>query len=155
MTTTRPKGQTGSVPAIESEQEREDGEDTKRVKRVVHDEIAPTMKSAKRLYAAAMIFVGVAAAGFLTANYLQRYATAAELEKLQEKQVETQAALAQHMINEAAKLGAVEAQGKNIESDYHSIREQLWRIADRTGSPRVSMPDHDAIVTPLPKERHP
>jgi len=145
------KGATGKVAVMieaSGEHERE-GEDTRRVKKVVHDEIAPSIATVKRIQFWATIGLLVAGVGFGAAMYLNRYATASELDKLGEKQAATQSLLEQHMVNEAAKLGAIEAQGHNIESDYHAIRDQLWRMADRIGASRVAMPDHTPVVTPV------
>ena len=82
----------------------------------------------------------IAAAGFSVGMLLGNYAKAADLEKVAD-------ALHDHAVNEAGKVGALEAQGRNIESDYHSVREQLWKIADQVGAQRVAEPLH--VVPPL------
>lgn len=159
------KGQTGKVPAVGGDEAgaaeaQEDGDDTRRVKRVVHEEIASNMATVRRIQFWATVGMLVAGLGFSAAMFLSRYATAADLDKLGERQADTRSLLEQHMVNEAAARGAIESQARNIESDYHSVREQLWKIADRVGASRVALPAHDAVITvtpsrPVPAAPHP
>ncbi len=94
-----------------------------------------TSETAKAFQFWGALAAGIAAVGFSAGMLLGNYAKAADLEKVAD-------ALHEHVVNEAAKLGAVEATTRNIESDYHSVREQLWKIADRVGAQRVDEPHH-------------
>lgn len=77
----------------------------------------------------------VAGLGAGTMAYLNRYAEAADLEKVADT-------LRTHMLEETSRMSAVETQGKNIEEDYHWQREQLQRIADKIGADQVEPPKH-------------
>lgn len=139
----KPPGANGQLP-------EERGEHTGRVKRIVHEEMETLNgklehgeQLAKRLQfwgglAVAIFLAGVGTILFLTA----RFAAAADVEKISTAQEQTSEALTKHIIDEAAVTAALKEQGHNVESDYHSIREQLWRIADHTGAPRVAEPPH-------------
>lgn len=94
-----------------------------------------TLEAAKALKFWGGIAAGILAAGFSIGMLLGNYAKAADLEK-------TTDALNEHVAKSAERFGALEADTKNIESDYHSVREQLWRIADRVGALRVPEPPH-------------
>ncbi len=101
-------------------------------------------RRAKSLKFWGSLAVGIAAAGFSGGMLLGNYAKAADVEKIGD-------ALNQHMTAEASKMGALEATTKNVESDYHSVREQLWKIADQVGAQRVAEPPHVMPALPAGK----
>ena len=122
-----------------------------RVRVALHDELQGPITSIKRIQFWATLALVVAGAGFSAAMFLTRYATAASLDKAVEAQQETAKALNVHIASEASRMGSLESQGKNIESDYHWQREQLQKIADRVGAARVPAPEHEPAQ---PAERH-
>lgn len=132
------------------DEEEHHGEHTGRVilatKEAVHDELSIV----KRIQLWVTIALTVAGLGFGTAMFLNRYAAAADVDKLTEKADDITRQLSTHIAAEASRQGALEAQSHNIEVDYHWQREQLQRVADRVGAMRVPVPDH----TPL-KPEHP
>jgi hypothetical protein len=80
----------------------------------------------------ALAIAGLGAGAVL---FLNRYAEAANLDKVSEQ-------LQKHVKEEAERIGAVEARGKDIEEDYHWQRDQLQRIAESVGAERVPLPKH-------------
>lgn len=88
-------------------------------------------KAIKQLQFWAAIAFSVAGVGFFAAMYLNRYAQAADLEKLGAK-VESHEPRISHM----------EATVEHLEEDLHWQREQTQRIADRVGAEIVPPPKH-------------
>jgi hypothetical protein len=74
-------------------------------------------------------------AGFSIGMLLGNYAKADDLERTRDE-------LRAHVAESNGRMSALEATTRNVESDYHSVREQLWRIADRVGAQRVPVPPH-------------
>lgn len=115
-----------------------DGDTTKRVKRVIHSE----MRTVKKIQFWATLGLTVAGLGFGAAMWMTRYAQVADVEVLSSKQDSVAEKLQEHIVNESEKLGAIQAQSRRLEEDYHFQREQMWRVADRVGAPRVRAPEH-------------
>lgn len=138
------------------------GEHTGKVQKIVHAEMETISdrldhgeKLFKRVQTIGAAVVAIFLAGVGTIMFLSaRFAAAQDVAKIVEAQTAASQEFHTHVVTEAAKMGALEAQSSNIENDYHSIREQLWRVADRVGASRVPVPSHEPIVTPVEGDRH-
>lgn len=130
-----------------------ESEHTGKVRTIVHAEVATLSdkidhgeKLAKRLQFWGTIAITIFLGGAGTILFLSaRFAAARDVEKIVEAQAAASQEFNKHVVTEAAKMGALEEQGKNVESDYHAIREQLWRISDRVGARRVAEPAHVTV----------
>lgn len=138
-------------------EDQHQGEHTGKVRTIVHaemetisDKLEHGEKLFKRVQTIGAAVVAIFLAGVGTIMFLSaRFAAAQDVEKITAAQAAQSAAFNQHVITEAAKMGALEAQSANIENDYHAIREQMWRVADRVGARRVPEPYHSPVVTPV------
>lgn len=139
----------------ETPEDRQHGEHTGKVLLAAKEAVHSELGIVRRIQTWATIGLTVAALGFGAAMFLNRYAAAADVEKLANKADDITKQLSSHIAVEASRMGAIEAQTKNVEADYHWTREQLTRVADRVGAARVPVPEHD-IIKPAPPERtHP
>jgi hypothetical protein len=128
---------------------KEDGDHTRKVKIAVHDTLRDELRTVKRVWGILGIVATILGAGFLAAMYLNRYASADSVEKAVAKQDETAKALSKHVTDEAARQSAIEAQGKNIEADYHWQRDQLMEVVKSVHAKPVPPPEHDPPRPPL------
>jgi len=116
------------------------GEHTGKVILAAQEAVHAEMGTVKRIQFWVTLGLTIAGLGFGGAMFLNRYANAADLDRLAEKADETNRALTSHITAESSRQSALEVQTKNIEEDYHWQREQLQRIADRVGAARVPAP---------------
>jgi hypothetical protein len=131
------------------------GEHTGRVLAAAKEAVHSELGVVKKIQFWITLGLTIAGLGFGAALFLNRYAAAADVEKLADKADDINKQLSSHIAVEASRMGAIEAQAKNVEEDYHWTRDQLTRVADRVGAARVPVPEH-AIIKPAPPERtHP
>lgn len=92
-------------------------------------------EAAKRLKFWAQLIGFVLGCGFGSAMYLNNYAKAADLRSVTKK-------LDEHIEATGPVIGGLQVSVRNIEEDYHWQRDQLQKIADTVGAPRVATPKH-------------
>jgi hypothetical protein len=139
-------------PKIESTAATFRGEETGRVQRVVHAEMAEvksevedSMKTVKRMQMWGALALTVAGLGFGTAMYLGRYATAVDLDKLTEKHEAIHVTLQNHIVVETGRLVTLETLARRADEDRKWEHAQMRSVADRVGAARVAAPPKTAL----------
>lgn len=124
-----------------------DGEDTQKVRRVVHAEV----KAVKRLQWWLWLAFSIAAAGGGTIIYLNTtYAARADVTTITSKVETIGASLTEHIRVEGERQTAIEVRGIRTEEDYHAMIDQLRDIAKTVGAHVMPLPLHR---TPTPPAR--
>lgn len=122
------------------------GEHTGRVLLMAKDAMHGEIRTVKRIQFWATLAVIVAGAGFSAAMFLNRYATANDLEKLSEKHDATQETLQQHIVNETAQISALKHATERGHEDFEYVRDQVYEISKATRGARVlPRPIHPTI----------
>lgn len=116
--------------------EFQEGDNTKKVRLAVHDE----MRTVKKIQFWATLALTVAACGFGAAMYLNRYAAAEDVVKLGAKQDDHVVKLS--VLKE--EVTAVKAVQDHIVEELHYQRAQLSEVAKAVHARAITPPRHEA-----------
>lgn len=131
---------TGAIP------ENGHGEHTGKVLLMAKDAMHGEIQTVKRIQFWASLAVTIAGAGFAAAMFMNRYATAGDLEKLSDKQDATQQTLQQHVVSETAQISSLRQSSERSHEDFEYVRDQVYEISRATRGVRLlPRPVHPAM----------